>query len=117
MRLRFVYVPVPDLAEAIGFYRRVLGAEIAWQEGPSTCGLQVPGDPIQVLLDADPGELGAGPMYVVPDVRATLEGLDPEVRPVRGPERIGPGWFAILEDPAGTPIRLIDDTESRERRD
>lgn len=115
MQLRFVYTPVSDLEAAKAFYVGVLGGTIAWEEGADTCGVTLPGDRVQLLLDVDPQENRSGPFYVVPSVHEFVERLDGRAHIVRGPDRIPPGWYVLLEDPDGNPIRVMDDTTSRER--
>lgn len=114
MKLRFIYTPVRDLAAAKTFYVDVLGATVVWEEGSSTCSVRLPGDHVQVMLDQDPSEGAAGPFYVVPSVHTFIE-RNPSLTIVRGPDRISPGWYAAFEDPSGNLIRVMDDTESKER--
>lgn len=113
MRLRFIYTPVKDIASAKVFYVEVLGGEVVWEEGGSTCGVMLPGDHVQVMLDEDPSEERPGPFYVVPSVHRFIEEQQ-GLTFVRGPDRIPPGWYAIFTDPDGNPIRVMDDTTSRE---
>ena len=116
MKLRFIYTPVKDIAIAKAFYVDVLGAKVEWDEGPLTCSVKLPGDHVQVMLDQDPSEgPAAGPFYAVPSVHAFME-KNPSLTFVRGPVRIPPGWYAIFEDSEGNPIRVMDDTESNERK-
>src|SRR5687767_11874896 len=114
MKLRFIYTPVKDLATARAFYVDVLGATVLWGEGDTTCGVQLPGDHVPVMLDEDPTPDRSGPFYVVPSVHRFIE-RNPSITFSRGPERISPGWYAAFEDPDGNLIRVMDDTESRER--
>jgi len=114
MKLRFIYTPVTDLKAARAFYVDVLGASLLWEEGASTCGVQLPGDHVPVMLDEDPDGGVAGPFYVVPSVHRFIE-RNPSITFLRGPERISPGWYASFADPDGNLIRIMDDTESKER--
>lgn len=114
MRLRFLYTPVTDLSAAKAFYLEVLGGAILWDEEGSTCAVQLPGGSVPVMLDQDPSGGAAGPFYVVPSVHRFLE-EHPELALTNGPERISPGWYARFTDPDGHPIRIMDDTESKER--
>jgi predicted enzyme related to lactoylglutathione lyase len=113
VRLRFIYMPVSDLAAAKSFYLEQLGATLAWEEGSTTCGVVLPGDHVQVLLDEDPSDQKPGPFYVVPDVRAFVD-QHPELTLVRGPQRISPGWYAAFDDADGNRLRIMDDSHSAE---
>ena len=42
MKFDMLYLPVPDLAKALAFYRDGLGWAEAWREGETTAGLQLP---------------------------------------------------------------------------
>lgn len=116
MKLRFIYVPVKDIAAAKSFYIGTLGGELLWEEGGLTCGVMLPGDHVQVMLDQDPSEGVGGPFYAVPNVHDFIASMNGSLTFVRGPDRIPPGWYAVFKDSEGNLIRVMDDTESRERQ-
>lgn len=107
MKLAFIQFPVKNLREAEEFYRRELGWEASWREGTSAVGLRLPGTDIELLLDQTRGVL-PGPIFVVESVdRFTTEHRG-RVRFVKDPHDIPPGRHAVLADPSGNPIHVID---------
>ncbi len=104
-KLAFVYVPVPTIEAVLPFYRDTLGFTEAWREGDTTVALQVPGTDVQLMLDV-PGEK-AGPVLILDSVHSYLMQLGDGANGVE-PVEIPGGFWAELEDPAGNPVYLMD---------
>ena len=51
MKLSYFYVSVPELQPALSFYRDDLGLDEAWREGEGTVAFELPGTPVQLMLD------------------------------------------------------------------
>lgn len=113
MRLAFVYTPVKDLKEALGFYRDRFGFEEAWREGDLAAGLSLPGTDVKLMLDADDRETGTGPFFVVDSVADFFEANRDSLDFLFEPREIPPGLYAAFTDPSGNVVRIMD--TSRER--
>ena len=104
-KLAFVYVPVPTIDAVLPFYRDTLGFTEAWREGETTVALQVPGTDVQLMLDA-PGEK-AGPVLILDSLHAYIAQLGDAGDGIQ-PIEIPGGYWAVMEDPAGNPVYLMD---------
>ncbi len=71
MKLRFIYQPIEDLADAVAFHRDALGLDEAWREGPSTVAFWLPDRSAQLMLSTT--KQPPGPMYLVDDLDAWME--------------------------------------------
>ena len=109
MQLRFLYVPVADLASAIAFYRDELGWSEAWREGDDTVAFVVPDSPVQVMVSTDAGS--AGPMYEVDDLEAYLA-AHPSVSRRGVPFEIPDGHVIELEGPGGNAFHVFDQADA-----
>lgn len=122
-----VALKVPDVDEAVAFYRDHLGGELLEHEradagdtGPAAvehAALSV-GDKRLYVFDRAPYE-AAGHVddlpygflhvgYVVPDVEAAATALETDVTFVMGPTVFGALRIAFFEGPAGERIELIE---------
>lgn len=54
MKLRYVHVPVSDMATAVAFYAGTLGMEEAWREGDGTVAYWTSDRSVQLMLDPCP---------------------------------------------------------------
>ena len=103
--LRFLYLPVADLAVAAAFYTETLGFQEAWRDGDLSIGLQMPEGGSQVMLSTS-GK-AAGPMYLV-------ESLDqwvaehPTVQAVTERDTAGTGHVLGCEDLDGNMFYIFD---------
>ncbi|PZF83452.1 VOC family protein [Jiangella anatolica] len=110
MKLSYIYVSVPDLKEALAFYRDELGLEEAWREGEGTVAFQLPNSPIQLMVDVPPdsGEnWSTGPFYEVDDLGkfvAEHGGLAWVGEPIEIPG----GRSASFRDPGGNIMHVFD---------
>jgi hypothetical protein len=56
VKLTFLYQSVDDLDAALAFYRDVLGLAEAWREGDTTVAFELPGSPVQLMVDVRPDD-------------------------------------------------------------
>src|SRR3712207_355566 len=105
MQLKYLHVPVSDLAAAVAFYGGTLGLEEAWREGDGTVAFWVPDRSVQLMLVV--GGNAPGPMYLVEDADAWATAHD-EVA-VRVPGYAIPGGsVAGYGDPDGNAFYVYD---------
>ncbi|HWM22676.1 MAG TPA: VOC family protein [Ilumatobacteraceae bacterium] len=112
MKLSYVYVSVPELQPALAFYRDELGLDEAWREGEGTVAFELPGSPIQLMLDVPPDDharWSSGPFYEVDDVERFV-GEHPQLTWVGESIDVPGGRSASLSDPAGNIIHIFDQT-------
>jgi catechol 2,3-dioxygenase-like lactoylglutathione lyase family enzyme len=99
-----VQIPVPDLDTGLRFYRDGLGLELKWRHA-TQAGLRL-GDSELVLQTERPG----------PEVDFLVDSAEDAVRQVEslggallsGPEDIPVGRVAVVADPFGNPLVLLD---------
>ncbi|TMW70360.1 VOC family protein [Alteribacter natronophilus] len=109
MKLIFMYYPVRDLETSLEFYREKLGFDEAWREGTDTAALKLPGSDVQLLLESDEDDHSKpGGVFQVESVDAFFKDNKGILTFVKKPVDIPPGRYAIYEDNAGNPIRIID---------
>jgi predicted enzyme related to lactoylglutathione lyase len=103
-----VMVRVDDLVAASCFYGLMLGLRPLWRDEVSV-GMGLPETDAEVVLHTMdlPRELGV--QYLVDDVVASVSSWREagfEVR--KEPFEIAVGWCAVLEDPFGNPVCILD---------
>jgi lactoylglutathione lyase len=106
-----VMVRVPDLAAAVEFYSRVFGLRPLWHDEASV-GLGMSETDAEIVLHTMdlPGDCGV--YYLVDDVRASVAAAEPAGCTVRvAPLDVAIGMCAVLADPYGNPVGLIDMTK------
>lgn len=109
MKLVFHYLPVKDLKQALSLYRDTLGFEEAWREGDDTCGLQLPGSDVQLMIDqAAPADDRAGPFFAVDDVDAFYAANAGKLAFNSAPSDIPPGRYVSFDDESGNRIHVLD---------
>jgi catechol 2,3-dioxygenase-like lactoylglutathione lyase family enzyme len=110
MKLSYLYVSVPELEPALAYYRDVLGLDEAWREGDSTVAFELPGSPLQLMLDVPPDDearWASGPFFEVDDLdRFVVE--HPSVTWLGEPIDVPGGRSASFRDPAGNVLHLFD---------
>jgi catechol 2,3-dioxygenase-like lactoylglutathione lyase family enzyme len=108
-----VQLPVPDLDEGLAFYRSRLGHELLWRS-QTAAGLRLPdGDAELVLQVRDPR----------PEVDFLVDGVDQAVarlvatgaRVLAEPADIPVGRVAVVADPFGNPLTVVDLSKGRYR--
>jgi catechol 2,3-dioxygenase-like lactoylglutathione lyase family enzyme len=116
MKLTFIYQSVTDLPATLAFYRDVLGLDEAWREGDGTVALELPGSPVQLMLDVRPDEdqrWSSGPFFAVDDVK-TFIAEHPQVDWLGGPIDMPGGVTASFTDPAGNVVHIFDQSTEEE---
>ena len=100
-----VMVRVDDLAAATAFYARACGLRPLWRD-ESSVGMGLPDTDAEVVLHTMdlPGEWNV--YYLVDDVLAAVAAWRGEV--VREPFEIEIGWCAVLADPFGNAVGILD---------
>lgn len=105
-----VTVPVPDLDRGMAFYRDVLGHQLIWRnEATGQAGLRTPGSDTEIVLTTR--------QSYEPDWKVASADLAAEVFDANGgrvlvePTDIPIGRLAIVEDPFGNRLVLLDSTK------
>jgi hypothetical protein len=111
MKLAFLYHPVVNIKEALNFYRN-LGMEEAWREGEHTVALKLAGTDVQLMLEDDGTEPGAGGIFIVDSVDTFYQENKEKFTFVKEPRDIPPGRYAIFKDHSNNILRIIDLTKN-----
>ncbi|MFD1019172.1 VOC family protein [Thalassobacillus hwangdonensis] len=111
MKLAFLMHPVKEMKASLKFYRENLGLEEAWREGDHTVALKLPGTEVQMMLEDEDEGLPGGGVFIVDSVDSFYEQKKELLKFVKDPVDIPPGRYAIYQDDAGNPIRIIDMTK------
>jgi predicted enzyme related to lactoylglutathione lyase len=105
-----VTVPVPDLDHGMAFYRDVLGHRLIWRnEAAGQAGLRTPGSSTEIVLTTR--------QNYEPDWKVASAELAAEIFDANGgrvlvePMDIPIGRLAIVEDPFGNRLVLLDSTK------
>jgi predicted enzyme related to lactoylglutathione lyase len=113
--IAFFYLPVPELAPALAFYRDTLGWTEGWREGDSTVSLAMPGSEVQLMVDVDTeGAYRPGPVIVVNDARGWINERRNTLTVCLEPNEIPGGWWAGFCDPFGNPVYVLDQSTDNE---
>ena len=107
MKLELVYLPVPEIAPALAFYRDTLGFDEAWREGDGTIALAVPDSDVMLMLDHET-DGRPGPMFTTPSVAEFLERHGDAIDVVIGPHEIPDGTLVGFRDPGGNLVYVLD---------
>jgi predicted enzyme related to lactoylglutathione lyase len=102
-----VTVPVPTLDEGLRFYGAALGHELLWRnDAIGQAGLRLPeGDSELVLCTMH----GYAPNWLVSSVPEAVESVVAAGgQVVVSPARIPVGWLAVVSDPFGNSLILLD---------
>lgn len=108
MNLTFAYLPVQNMAAALGFYRDLLGFQEAWREGATTVSLTLPGTEVQLMIDEVVEPSSPGPAFLVDSVQDFYVERRSELAFTGNPEEIPGGYWAAFDDPAGNRIYVLD---------
>ena len=106
-----VHLTVPDLEAGLAFYRDTLGHELIWQTAVAA-GLRLPGSEAEIVLSAT----HAGPQvdFLVDDVPAAVASLQSAGATLTfGPADIPVGRVAVLTDPFGNALSVLDLSKGR----
>jgi catechol 2,3-dioxygenase-like lactoylglutathione lyase family enzyme len=110
MKLTYIYQAVEDLPAALAFYRDELGFVEAWREGESTVAFELPGAPVQLMLDLPPDDgqrWASGAFFQVDDVAAFVK-THPDLSWIGDPIEVPDGRSATFADPSGNIIHIFD---------
>lgn len=116
MQLAFIYQVVDDLPAALTFYRDVLGFTEAWRMGDATVAFELPGSPVQLMIDQRPDDhpkWASGPFFEVPDVAAFVE-QHPGLAWLDEPMDVPDGRAVTFADPSGNPIHVFDNSAAEQ---
>ena len=105
-----VVVKVPDLDAGLTFYRDSLGHELAWRTD-RMAGLRLAASETELVLSLDVGPETDLLVASVPD--AVLAFTDAGGSVVMEPRDIPVGRVAIVRDPFGTELTLVDLSKGR----
>ncbi len=107
-----VTVPVPDLDRGLEFYRDRLGHELIWRNDEiGQAGLRLPDSDTEIVLSCD---LPYAPNWLVTSVpQAVADILAAGGALVLAPRPIAVGRLAIVADPFGNSLVLLDLSEGR----
>jgi len=111
-----ITVPVPDLAAGLGFYRDHLGARLIWiDESIGAAGLACPDSSTEIVLTTvHPYE----PNWKVDSTDEAAGGfVAGGGTVVAGPHDIPIGRLAVVEDPFGNRLVLLDSSRGQYRTD
>ena len=104
-----VTVPVPDLDRGMAFYRDVLGHQLIWRnEAAGQAGLRTPGSSTEIVLTTrqsyEPDwKVASADVAEVFDANGGRVLVEPTDIPI--------GRLAIVEDPFGNRLVLLDSTK------
>jgi len=104
-----VMVPVGDLEEAAAFYARVFGLTRLWHDDTSV-GMGLPETDAEIVLHTMQLPPEPNVYYLVDDVDAAAAG---ECRVRIPPFDVVVGRCAVVEDPFGNAVGLIDLSKGR----
>ena len=106
-QLDAVTVPVPDLDHGLAFYRDQLGHELLWRnDAVGQAGLRLPESATELVLST---ALGYAPNWLVTSVDEAVERLVAAGgRVLSPPAPIPVGRVAVVADPFGNPLVLVD---------
>jgi lactoylglutathione lyase len=107
-----VRLRVPNLEEGLRFYQGNLGHELHWRRGDTEAGLRMPESETELVLFTDPVDSLVGS----PEVDLLVQSTDIAAgrltdlggRMVREPFDIPVGRCAVVEDPFGNRLVLLD---------
>jgi predicted enzyme related to lactoylglutathione lyase len=102
-----VTVPVPDLDEGLSFYSDRLGHEVIWRnDAVGQVGLRLPDSTTEIVLST---RLGYEPNWLVDSLDEAVERvLAAGGRLLAAPGSIPVGRVAVLADPFGNPIVVLE---------
>lgn len=115
-----IMLRVNDVAEALNFYSDVFGLKPVWQDERSgQAGLLFTDSDAEIVLHTDPNVSGLVEVrYLVDDVLAAIERYTAQgCKVLVEPVDIRLGRYAVIEDPFGTRLSIVDKSRSEAERD
>lgn len=104
-------LPVDDLDQALDFYMTKLGHELIWQSD-NCAGLRIPESNSELVLHTEDRPKGTD-FWVDAVPEAIKAFTEAGGHLIHGPFDIAIGQCAILRDPWGNPIVILDSTKER----
>lgn len=110
LRVDAVTIRVPDLDSGLAFYQGVLGHEVVWRnDAVGSVGLRCPDSRTEVVLTT---QHGYEPDWLVASADAVAaEFVANGGRVLAGPHDIPIGRLAVLADPFGNVLVVLDDSK------
>jgi predicted enzyme related to lactoylglutathione lyase/predicted kinase len=106
-----VQIPVPDLDAGLAFYRDALGHALIWR-ADSAAGLRLADSSTELVIQTERPELE--PNLTVASAEATAQRfVDAGGTLLVPPFEIAIGWCAIVEDPWGNRLVVLDHSQGR----
>ena len=107
-----VTIPVPDLDEGLRFYGDRLGHQLLWRnDAVGQAGLVLPDSTTEIVLTT---EVGYAPTWLVTSVDEAVDRMTASGgRIVDGPSDIPVGRLAVVADPFGNRLVLLDLSRGR----
>jgi catechol 2,3-dioxygenase-like lactoylglutathione lyase family enzyme len=104
-----VRVPVPDLYSGLAFYRDRLGQQLIWRS-PVAAGLRLPGSDTELVLTTS-GQPEVD--FLVDSVPDAVAEMTASGGSVHAPVDIPVGRVAVVADPFGNRLTLLDLSKGR----
>jgi catechol 2,3-dioxygenase-like lactoylglutathione lyase family enzyme len=102
-------LPVADLEEALRFYRDGLGQALVWRT-PTAAGLRLPGSSAELVVHIEGGPPETDlTVESVPEAARRIEALGGKLE--AGPFEIAIGLCAVVSDPWGNRLVLLDNSK------
>lgn len=104
-------LPVDDLDKGIAFYAS-LGHALLWRDGNHSAGLSLPDSDDELVLRTDNRPFET--CILVADVEAAIQSITEKGGTLMfGPIEIRIGKYALLHDPWGNPLPILDFTNGK----
>jgi predicted enzyme related to lactoylglutathione lyase len=111
LKVDALQIPVPDLEAGLAFYRDRLGHELIWRTDRSA-GLRIPGSEAEIVVQTERQELETNlTVASVDEAVATISRAGGRV--VAGPFDIPIGRCAVVADPWGNRLVVLDNSKGR----
>ena len=111
-RLRYLYVGTTKFEEDLGYYQKVIGAELIWNRsafGARVAAFRMGDGPLWLLADHRPAGTCI-PIFEVDDLKKTMRELRARgTRPDRGPFEIPNGPCCVFRDESGNEFAVFQD--------
>jgi predicted enzyme related to lactoylglutathione lyase len=115
LKVDCVQVPVPSIADGIDFYCGKLGHELNWRS-ETQAGVRMPNTDAELVLQTERKERETDLLVESVD-EAVVRITDAGGSVVTEPFDVPVGRFAVVADPFGNPLVLIDLSKGRYRTD
>ena len=116
-RVDRILIRVPNVASAAAYYRQTLGLSVLREEA-KVATLKFPDDAVEIVLHADADLPAEAVYFLVNDVRDLYRRREElKLRFASAPSRVARGYQAVVKDPFGTVLQILDRTGSSSERD